>query len=88
MENVSRHEIKKYEERAIWLESFVAAHIPAGWKEPIGSVMPGFRFTAEDIISMENDYKNGELETILSKKYKYPVVIKAILEFFVKDSAD
>lgn len=85
MEDVSNNEFKKYEEKAIWLETFIAGYVPAGWKEPIGSVMPRFRFSAEDIISMEDDFRNGKLEIALNEKYENPHVRKAILEFLLKN---
>ena len=85
-EHTPREEIAKdYELDAIRLERFIKNYVPLGWKEPIGTVMTGFMFSAEDIKRMETDYREGVLRERIDERYKNPNVTQAILEFFEKN---
>ena len=85
MENTPREKLaENYELEAIRLERFIKNYIPLGWKESIGTVMSGFMFLAEDVKSMEADYKEGVLKEKMDEKYKNPNVTSAILDFFEK----
>jgi hypothetical protein len=82
-----RGDPREYDQKAIWLETFVASYTPSGWREPIGSVMPKFMFTAEEAFEMERAFAMGTLEEELKTKYdNRPVVVMAIMEFFEKQS--
>jgi hypothetical protein len=71
-----------HELQALQLERFIKAYVPQGWQEPIGKVMSGFSFSAQDVAEMEIAHRNGTLRDMLEQQHRNPHVLQATLDFF------